>query len=173
MTKEELEKEAVEYCANNCGDCYGCHKKYRKNKNCEKIKSMIKTYLASAEPREIQLQEKDNKIIELEKENEDAQYINMKVMDENSKLEKENAELKEQISIKDILIIELQEQKVYWKESSFDWRHKFFKLDKVKRLIKKDKELAKAKDILKRCYENYIYLEPLRSEIEQFLKGNK
>lgn len=31
---------------------------------------------------------------------------------------KENAELKEQISTKDIQIKELQEQKVYWKESS-------------------------------------------------------
>lgn len=30
--------------------------------------------------------------------------------------------------------------------------------------------LTKAKELLKRCYENYIYLEPLRSEIEQFLK---
>ena len=65
------------------------------------------------------------------------------------KLEKENAELKEKISIKDILIRELQEQRVYWKESSFDWRHKFFKLDKVKRLIRKDKQLNKAKELLK------------------------
>ena len=63
---------------------------------------------------------------------------------------KENAELKEKIGTKDILIKELQEQKVYWKESSFDWRHKFFKLDKVKRLIKKDKQLTKAKELLQR-----------------------
>lgn len=61
----------------------------------------------------------------------------------------ETAELKEQISTKDILIKELQEQRVYWKESSFDWRHKFFKLDKVKRLVKKDKQLTKAKNIIK------------------------
>jgi hypothetical protein len=32
-------------------------------------------------------------------------------------------------------------------------------------------QLTKAKDLLKRCYENYIYLEPLRSEIEQFLNS--
>ena len=31
-------------------------------------------------------------------------------------------------------------------------------------------QLTKAKELLKRCYENYIYLEPLRSEINQFLK---
>ena len=35
----------------------------------------------------------------------------------------------------------------------------------------KDKDmLIKAKELLKRCYENYIYLEPLRSEIKQFLE---
>ena len=31
-------------------------------------------------------------------------------------------------------------------------------------------QLTKAKELLKRCYENYIYLEPLRSEINQFLE---
>lgn len=30
-------------------------------------------------------------------------------------------------------------------------------------------KLEEAKELLKRCFENYIYLEPLRSEIEQFL----
>lgn len=33
-----------------------------------------------------------------------------------------------------------------------------------------EKQLTKAKELLKRCYENYIYLEPLRSELEQFLR---
>lgn len=36
--------------------------------------------------------------------------------------------------------------------------------------IEYKKQLTKATDLLKRCYENYIYLEPLRSEIEQFLQ---
>lgn len=30
-------------------------------------------------------------------------------------------------------------------------------------------ELEEAKKLLKRCYENYIYLQPLRDDIEQFL----
>ena len=30
-------------------------------------------------------------------------------------------------------------------------------------------QLTKAKELLKRCYDNHIYLEPLRSEIAQFL----
>jgi hypothetical protein len=34
-----------------------------------------------------------------------------------------------------------------------------------------NEQLTKAKELLKRCYENYIYLEPLRSEIEQFLNS--
>lgn len=33
------------------------------------------------------------------------------------------------------------------------------------------KQLTKAKELLKRCYDNYIHLEPLRSEIEQFINS--
>lgn len=99
---------------------------------------------------------------------------NGKLIIENENLRKENAELKEQISIKDILIKELQEQRVYWKESSFDWRHKFFKLDKVKRLIKKDKQLTKAKNLLKWALhsdpEHDEDFEKKWKEAEQFLK---
>ena len=32
-------------------------------------------------------------------------------------------------------------------------------------------QLTKAKSLLKRCYDYYIYLEPLRSEIEQFINS--
>jgi uncharacterized protein YukE len=31
-------------------------------------------------------------------------------------------------------------------------------------------QLTKAKKLLKRCHDSCVYLEPLRSEIEQFLK---
>ena len=34
---------------------------------------------------------------------------------------------------------------------------------------KLEEQLTKAKELLKRCYDNHIYLEPLRSEIAQFL----
>lgn len=44
----------------------------------------------------------------------------------------------------------------------------------ILRLVNKnaelERQLTKAKELLKRGYNNYIYLEPLRSEIEQFLK---
>lgn len=92
------------------------------------------------------------------------------------------ADLKTEIETKDILIKELQEQKLYWKNSSFDWRHKFFKLDKIKRLVKKDKQLTKAKEILAKLLEeekNNMYWEmngsdkssyyEVRKQAEQFL----
>lgn len=41
-------------------------------------------------------------------------------------------------------------------------------LEKMSKL--KTQQLTKAKELLKKCYENYIYLEPLRSEIKQFLE---
>lgn len=67
------------------------------------------------------------------------------------KLEKENIELKERLkeheSVGDVQ---------FW-ENVWSW--------KIKAI-----HLTKAKELLKRCYENYIYLEPLRSEIKQFLK---
>lgn len=92
-------------------------------------------------------------------------------------LEKENAELKEQISTKDILIKELQEQKAYWKESSFDWRHKFFKKGSTKRLVQKSKQLSKAKEHIQTLIsclidwvqegdKDYCYIE----DAEQFIK---
>jgi hypothetical protein len=93
-------------------------------------------------------------------------------------LEKENAELKEQNETKDIQIKELQEQKCYWKESSFDWRHKFFKKDEVKRLVKKDKQLTKAKNLLQKVadvcgYPNYDIPVELYADIADFLKESE
>lgn len=96
-------------------------------------------------------------------------------------LEKENTELKEQISIKDIQIKELQKQKVYWKESSFDWRHKYFKKGSTKRLVQKDKQLTKAKEIIKELKAWYTYpivtkedlkrQDEILAEVEQFLNS--
>lgn len=84
-------------------------------------------------------------------------------------------ELKEQIKVKDIQIKELVEQRQYWKDSSFDWRHKFFKKRSVKRLIAKDKQLTEAKEIMKKYLsigvggkitQNYL---DVTKEAEQFL----
>lgn len=87
----------------------------------------------------------------------------------------ENTELKEQISTKDILIKELQEQKAYWKESSFDWRHKFFKKGSTKRLVQKDKQLTKAKELLQLfiCTDGIEDFIEVRDKAEQFLSEVK
>ena len=42
--------------------------------------------------------------------------------------------------------------------------------EQIKENLHLKQQLVKAKELLKRSYNNYIYLEPLRSEIEQFLK---
>ena len=84
---------------------------------------------------------------ELQEENEELQA---KWLSESY----DKAKLVEQIEVKDIQIRELEQQRQYWKDSSFDWRHKFFKKDKVKRLVKKDKQLNYAKSIIKSLLDN-------------------
>jgi hypothetical protein len=65
-----------------------------------------------------------------------------------TELEKENAELKEQVNILD-------------------------NCDRLGDVITEayKEQLTKAKELLKRCYDNYIYLQPLRGDIEQFLNS--
>lgn len=164
MTKEELEKENAEL-QEKISVLLSC-------KNCPENKG---GWICAKEYENKCLAQKIIYIKELKEENCELLGIIQgkdKVIQE---LKKENAELKEQISIKDILIKELQEQKVYWKESSFDWRHKFFKLDKVKRLIKKDKQLTKAKELLTKWVELFkpkggnIPPTPIQVETEQFI----
>ena len=127
-------------------------------------------------------------LVELEQENAELEKENKTMRSEIGiakgyieRVEKENAELKEQNETKDIQIKELQEQKCYWKESSFDWRHKFFKKDEVKRLVKKDKQLTKAKELLnefmrisKASDEDFEHdYSELISEAERFLSEEK
>ena len=69
-------------------------------------------------------------------------------------LEQENNKLLDVINNQDVKIADLEEQiKQIEKVSDYN-----------------ADQLTKAKELLKRCYENYIYLEPLRSEINQFLE---
>lgn len=66
-------------------------------------------------------------------------------------------ELQEKIDVLNLQVSELIEQRQYWKDSSFDWRHKFFKKGLVKRLVKKDRKLNRAKRIIK----EYMRFEPM------------
>jgi predicted nucleic acid-binding Zn-ribbon protein len=90
---------------------------------------------------------REKRISELEKELEFEKSVNgeFSAMDKLRELEKENAELKDDNKV--------------MADNYSKMEQKFYN------------NLTKAKDLLKRCYENYIYLEPLRSEIEQFLNS--
>ena len=83
-----------------------------------------------------------------------------------AELEKENAELKEKLE-------ESEKLRDFWKESSFDWRHKFFEKGSTKRLVKKSKQLTKAKEIIEAMLiyqEGFSHMGELKQEAEQFLK---
>ena len=78
----------------------------------------------------------------------------LKLRIEKEQLEQENHKLLDVINNQDVKIADLEEQiKQIEKVSDYN-----------------ADQLTKAKELLKRCYENYIYLEPLRSEINQFLE---
>ena len=64
-------------------------------------------------------------------------------------------ELRQQIQIDAEHILELQKDKGAL-------------TDKVTEL---ENKLEKAKELLKRCYDNYVYLKPFRSEIRKFLSS--
>jgi chromosome segregation ATPase len=143
------------------------------------ITGSVKVYnQAYVDKQEKRIAELEQEIKVLTQNLEDTEICEQALKDKVAKLKKENAELKEQNETKDIQIKELQEQKCYWKESSFDWRHKFFKKDEVKRLVKKDKQLTKAKNLLQKVadvcgYPNYDIPVELYADIADFLKESE
>ena len=56
---------------------------------------------------------------------------------------KENAELKEKLE-------DTEKVRDYWKESSFDWRHKCTSKKSFRDAVKAQKQLTKAKEIIKK-----------------------
>ena len=66
----------------------------------------------------------------------------MKMRTHIAELEKENAELKEKLEVSEKL-------RDYWKSSSFDWRHKCTRRKSFKVAVKAQKQLTKAKEIIK------------------------
>lgn len=71
MTREKLKKEAEEYADEKCKDCYMCSYSECKNpyKICQRRKDRKQAYLASAEPREKQIQIDAEQIRVLQKQN--------------------------------------------------------------------------------------------------------
>ena len=61
-------------------------------------------------------------------------------------LEKENAELKEKLE-------DTEKTRDYWKNSSFDWRHKCTSRKPFKAAVKAQKQLSKAKELIEDMYD--------------------
>jgi DNA repair exonuclease SbcCD ATPase subunit len=141
MTKEELKQEAEKSLDKRLGT-YA----YIRKQDC--YTNYVDGYIDSAEPREKRIAELERKLEQTEKDLADYQF-NYPTIKE---LEKENAELLEKLKN------QKADYETYYK-SCYNAQKKT------------EKQLTNAKELLKRCYDNYIYLQPLRGDIEQFLNS--
>lgn len=84
-------------------------------------------------------------------------------------LEQENEELREKLK-------GAEKARDYWKDSSFDWRHKCTSIKPFKAAVKAQKQLSKAKALLAKWVELYkpkledFPKPPIQVDTEQFLK---
>lgn len=83
-------------------------------------------------------------------------------------LEKENAELKEKLE-------DSEKARDYWKNSSFDWRHKCTSRKPFKAAVKAQKQLSKAKELIEDMYDQIPsshsdYYKDVMERARQFLK---
>lgn len=83
-------------------------------------------------------------------------------------LEKENVELKEKLE-------DTEKARDYWKNSSFDWRHKCTSRKPFKAAVKAQKQLSKAKELIEDMYDQIPsshsdYYKDVMERAEQFLK---
>ena len=83
-------------------------------------------------------------------------------------LEKENAELKEKLE-------DTEKTRDYWKNSSFDWRHKCTSRKPFKAAVKAQKQLSKAKELIEDMYDQIPsshsdYYKDVMERARQFLK---
>lgn len=83
-------------------------------------------------------------------------------------LEKENAELKEKLE-------DTEKARDYWKNSSFDWRHKCTSRKPFRAAVKAQKQLSKAKELIGDMYDQIPsshsdYYKDVMERARQFLK---
>lgn len=83
-------------------------------------------------------------------------------------LEKENAELKEKLE-------DTEKARDYWKDSSFDWRHKCTSRKPFRAAVKAQKQLSKAKELIEDMYDQIPsshsdYYKDVMERARQFLK---
>ena len=87
---------------------------------------------------------------------------------EMDSLKKENAELKEKLE-------DTEKARDYWKNSSFDWRHKCTSMKPFKAAVKAQKQLSKAKELIEDMYDQIPsshsdYYKDIMERARQFLK---
>lgn len=83
-------------------------------------------------------------------------------------LEKENEELKEKLE-------DTEKARDYWKDSSFDWRHKCTSRKPFRAAVKAQKQLSKAKELIEDMYDQIPsshsdYYKDVMERARQFLK---
>ena len=88
-----------------------------------------------------------------------------------AELEKENAELREKLE-------DTEKVRDYWKASSFDWRHKCTNKKSFKVAVKAQRQLAKAKELIKEMLsilpkENIEGIYEITEEAEQFIRKSE
>lgn len=82
--------------------------------------------------------------------------------------EKENTELREKLE-------DTEKTRDYWKNSSFDWRHKCTSRKPFKAAVKAQKQLSKAKELIEDMYDQIPsshsdYYKDVMERARQFLK---
>lgn len=145
MNKEELEKEAEEKTAQYMSEHI---EKY----NCENTKLETDSYNTGRE-----YGYEDGYLAAAESREKRIEQ-----------LEKENAELKEKLE-------DTEKTRDYWKNSSFDWRHKCTSRKPFKAAVKAQKQLSKAKELIEDMYDQIPsshsdYYKDVMERAEQFLK---
>lgn len=155
---KKLEKEADEYAKKDCPDNFLCTRDIAR-----------RAYLAGAEPREKQIEVLKKENADLKKKNtalrQDWDVMKSTITD----YEKENEELTKKLE-------GAERARDYWKDSSFDWRHKCTSRKPFKAAVKAQKQLSKAKALLSKWVELYkpkledFPKPPIQVDTEQFLK---
>lgn len=173
MNREELEQEAEEKTAQYMAEHtekYNCEntKLETDNYNTGREYGFEDGYLAAAEPREEQIEQLKQENVDLEKKN-TALRQDWDVMKSTiSDYEKENTELKEKLE-------GAERARDYWKDSSFDWRHKCTSRKPFRAAVKAQKQLSKAKELIEDMYDQIPashsdYYKDVMERARQFIK---
>lgn len=145
MNREELEKEAEEKTAQYMSE-------HTEKYNCETTKLETDSYNTGRE-----YGYEDGYLAA-------AEPREMRI----EQLEKENTELREQLE-------GAERARDYWKDSSFDWRHKCTSRKPFRAAVKAQKQLSKAKELIEDMYDQIPsshsdYYKDVMERARQFLK---